>query len=156
MVHHDPVTVQYLKVVANYEQTNGGGEEGEKGEKGEKGEDRRGGSVLKKRKRNSAAAGEGGGLSGMQGRQGRQGRPSGFGIDEELEMVVVRDISRCTSTHILVILTCSFSPATKGHFDLEAKGVGAKTTQRRHPTQTCATDGPATTKALLAVTANTT
>ena len=110
MVHHDPVTVQYLKVVANYEQTNGGGEEGEKGEKGEKGEDRRGGSVLKKRKRNSAAAGEGGGLSGMQGMQGMQGRPSGIGIDEELEMVVVRDISRCTSTHILVILTCSFSP----------------------------------------------
>ena len=153
MVHHDPVTVQYLKVVANYEQTNGGGE---KGEKREKGEDRRGGSVLKKRKRNSAAAGEGGGLSGMQGRQGRQGRSSGVGIDEELEMVVVRDNSRCTSTHILVILTCSFSPATKGHFDFEAKGVGAKTTQRRHPTQTCATDGPATTKALLAVTANTT
>ena len=55
-----------------------------------------------------------------------------------------------------IFLTCSFSPATKGHFDLEAKGVGAKTTQRRHPTQTCATDGPATTKALLAVTANTT
>ena len=153
MVHHDPVTVQYLKVVANYEQTNGGGEEGEEGEKGE---DRRGGSVLKKRKRNSAAAGEGEGLSGLSGMQGMQGRPSGFGIDEELEMVVVRDISRCTSTHILVILTCSFSPATKGHFDLEAKGVGAKTTQRRHPTQTCATDGPATTKALLAVTANTT
>jgi hypothetical protein len=103
VVHHDPVTVQYLKVVANYEQTNGGGEEGEKGEKGEKGEDRRGGSVLKKRKRNSAAAGEGEGLSGMQGRQGMQGlqgRPSGVGIDEELEMVVVREIFPGVLQHI--------------------------------------------------------
>jgi hypothetical protein len=100
VVHHDPVTVQYLKVVANYEQTNGGGEEGEKGEKGEKGEDRRGGSVLKKRKRNSAAAGGGGGLSGMQGMQGMQGRPSGFGIDEELEMVVVREIFPGVLQHI--------------------------------------------------------
>ena len=87
MVHRDPVTVQYLKAVANYEQSNGG-EEGVGKGSGGRGARGGSGSVLKKRKRNSAAAGARGGLPGT---------PGMLGIDGELERLMVRATSSYTS-----------------------------------------------------------